>query len=85
MALGGFNGTDPAPTLAEFQDLVDEGAVPYFVSGGGGFGGSDGTSQIAAWVEENFTAQTVGSYTVYDLSQTSGRNATTDTTDTVST
>ena len=53
--------------------------------GSGGFGGSDGTSQIAAWVEENFTAQTVGSYTVYDLSQTSGRNATTDTTDTVST
>lgn len=31
MAVGGFNGTDPAPTLAEFQRLVADGDVHYFI------------------------------------------------------
>jgi 4-amino-4-deoxy-L-arabinose transferase-like glycosyltransferase len=71
MAIGGFNGTDPAPTLAEFQQLVAQGKIHYFVAGGGGFGGGpggDGTSsEISAWVQENFAAQTAGTTTVYDL------------------
>lgn len=78
MAIGGFNGTDPAPTLAEFKELVAQGKIHYFIGSGGGMGfggrgGSDGTSsQIATWVSENFTAQTVGSTTVYDLSTGKG-------------
>ncbi|MEV8373928.1 glycosyltransferase family 39 protein [Kribbella sp. NPDC056861] len=72
MSIGGFNGTDVAPTLAEFQEMVAQGKVHYFVgSGGGGFGGGGrgGTSsEISTWVAENFTAQTVGSSTIYDLS-----------------
>jgi 4-amino-4-deoxy-L-arabinose transferase-like glycosyltransferase len=80
MAIGGFNGTDPSPTLAQFQELVHQGKVHYFIggggAGGGGFGGggfgpggNSGTSaQIRAWVEENFTATTIGGTTVYDLS-----------------
>ncbi|WP_084700976.1 ArnT family glycosyltransferase [Cryptosporangium arvum] len=74
MALGGFNGTDPTPTLAAFQQYVSEGRIHYFVSGGGGFGnrGGEGTSsQITQWVEENFTATTVGGVTVYDLTRPS--------------
>ncbi|MFG1816264.1 ArnT family glycosyltransferase [Kribbella sp. NPDC049174] len=69
MAIGGFNGTDPAPSLAEFQELVAQGKIHYFIgSGGGGMGGRSGTSsEIATWVAENFQAQTVGSTTVYDL------------------
>jgi 4-amino-4-deoxy-L-arabinose transferase-like glycosyltransferase len=69
MAIGGFNGTDPAPSLAEFKELVAQGKVHYFIgSGGGGMGGRSGTSsEIAAWVAENFQSQTVGSTTVYDL------------------
>jgi 4-amino-4-deoxy-L-arabinose transferase-like glycosyltransferase len=40
MAIGGFNGTDPAPTLAQFQRYVREGRIHYFIAGGaGGFGG----------------------------------------------
>ncbi len=45
MAIGGFNGTDPAPSLATFQKDVAEGRIHYFISGGfggfaaGGFGG----------------------------------------------
>jgi hypothetical protein len=44
MAIGGFSGTDPAPTLAEFQKMVSSHEVHYFVAGGfgGGFGGAPG-------------------------------------------
>jgi len=70
MSLGGFNGSDPWPTLAVFQEYVASGQVHWFI-GGGGFGGQNGgastTSEISAWVTENFTAQTVGGVTVYDL------------------
>src|ERR1039457_2386521 len=41
MAIGGFNGTDPHPSLAEFVNLVSEGKVHYFIAGGG-FGGLGG-------------------------------------------
>jgi 4-amino-4-deoxy-L-arabinose transferase-like glycosyltransferase len=72
MAIGGFNGTDPTPTLAQFQQYVREGRVHYFISGGG-FGGGPGgssagtSSAISSWVTSNFTSQTVGGVTVYDL------------------
>jgi hypothetical protein len=43
MAIGGFNGTDPAPTLAQFEKLVAAGDIHYFIASGtggaGGFGG----------------------------------------------
>ena len=75
MAIGGFNGTDPAPTLAQFEQYVSEGKIHYFIaSGGGGGGGSvaqvwavsaeaapaDDASQITSWVESHFTAETAG-------------------------
>ena len=71
MAIGGFNGTDPAPTLAQFQQYVRDGKIHYFIGGGSGpasAGTSSSTaSQISAWVQQNFTATTVGGITVYDL------------------
>ncbi|AZG46079.1 ArnT family glycosyltransferase [Gordonia insulae] len=72
MPIGGFNGTDPSPTLEQFQKLVAEKKIHYFIGGGRGFGGSDTSrpsAQIAAWVQENFTATTVGGATVYDLTR----------------
>lgn len=33
MALGGFNGSDPTPTLEEFQRLVAERRVRFFIAG----------------------------------------------------
>ena len=75
MAIGGFNGTDPAPSLAEFKELVAQGKIHYFIGSGGGgmMGGRDGTSsEIATWVSENFQSQTVGNTTVYDLSTGTG-------------
>lgn len=71
MPIGGFNGSDPSPTLAEFQQLVADGRIHYFigsgVSGMGSMGGSDSAAEIASWVESNYAAQTVGGTTVYDL------------------
>jgi len=78
MAIGGFNGTDPTPTLAQFQKYVAQGKIHYYIaSGGGGFGGGFGggggaggssdSSQITSWVSSHFTAQTIGGVTVYNL------------------
>ena len=46
MATGGFSGSDPAPSLAEFEKLVSGHQIHYFVSGGagGGFAGPPGES-----------------------------------------
>ncbi|MFC4147818.1 glycosyltransferase family 39 protein [Micromonospora mangrovi] len=73
MAIGGFNGSDPSPTLAQFQRYVADGKIHYFL-GGGGFradGGSSASREIAAWVAEHYSATTVDGVTVYDL--TSGK------------
>ncbi|MEU6040435.1 glycosyltransferase family 39 protein [Actinomadura sp. NPDC047616] len=76
MAVGGFNGTDPAPTLERFQAYVTQKKIHYFVGDGmgmgrggmgGAAGGSDAAQRIAQWVQANFTARTVGGVTVYDL------------------
>jgi hypothetical protein len=89
MAIGGFNGTDPSPTLAQFQRYVAEGRIHYFIAGGrggaagggggpaGGPGGGMGSgtaSEITSWVTANFTSRTVGGVTLYDL--TSSTSAT---------
>ena len=80
MAIGGFNGTDNAPTLAQFKAYVAAGKIHYFIAeGGGGFGGFGGRSQggssassdIASWVAANYTSKTIGGTTVYDLTASS--------------
>ncbi|MGI5038439.1 ArnT family glycosyltransferase [Streptomyces sp. JAC128] len=75
MAIGGFNGSDPSPTLARFKKYVEDGEIHYFVSGGmggGGMGGEGSSSRISAWVQENFEEVTVGSATFYDLTRPTG-------------
>jgi 4-amino-4-deoxy-L-arabinose transferase-like glycosyltransferase len=70
MAIGGFNGSDPAPTLEQFQAYVAQGRIHYFLGGGSmgrSMGGSDAARQITAWVEANVAATSVGGSTVYDL------------------
>ncbi len=83
LAIGGFNGSDPSPTLAEFKDLVAaDGSTtssPEATGGRGGPGGMGGpgggasgaSSAITSWVEETFTQTTLDGVTVYDL--TAGR------------
>jgi len=84
MSLGGFNGSDPWPTLAVFQQYVASHQVHWFISGGNGFGGGGGanggssaTSEITSWVTSHFTAQTVDGVTVYDLTAPSATTSST--------
>ncbi|WP_225804493.1 glycosyltransferase family 39 protein [Streptomyces sp. NK15101] len=69
MAIGGFNGSDPAPTLARFQQYVAEGKIHYFIASGGGFGAGGSGAQITSWVESTFEKTTVGGATFYDLTE----------------
>jgi hypothetical protein len=50
--MGGLTGSDPAPTLAQFQDLVAAGKLRFVVLGGGG-GPGRGNSEITTWVQAN--------------------------------
>jgi 4-amino-4-deoxy-L-arabinose transferase-like glycosyltransferase len=70
IGIGGWSGSDNAPTLAQFKQYVAEGKIAYYISGGrgGGRGGSTtSASEIQAWVTANYTATTVGNSTVYSL------------------
>jgi len=69
MAVGGFNRSDPAPTLERFRQYVEAGKIHYFLGGNVsvGAGGSSDSARIASWVEENYPAVTVDQVTVYDL------------------
>jgi 4-amino-4-deoxy-L-arabinose transferase-like glycosyltransferase len=71
MAVGGFNGTDPYPTLAQFQQYVQSGQIHYFLGEGmtmqSNSGGSDVAQQIADWVAATYQSSTVDGVTVYDL------------------
>jgi 4-amino-4-deoxy-L-arabinose transferase-like glycosyltransferase len=71
IAIGGFSGSDPAPTLAQFKALVANGDVHYYIAGGRGGpdGGSGSASEITSWVSSHFTSQTVGGQTIYDLTK----------------
>ncbi|MFJ3029525.1 glycosyltransferase family 39 protein [Curtobacterium sp. NPDC087080] len=73
MAIGGYNGTDPAPTLAEFQALVAAGEVHWFIGGSTSTSGSgsDAAAEIAEWVAAHHEATTVDGVTMYDLTPAS--------------
>ena len=71
-ALGGFNGSDPVLTLAQFKEYVASGKIKYYVtsSNGMGGGGPGGSSEIVSWIKQNATVVSYGGsqYTVYQLS-----------------
>ncbi|MER5205150.1 glycosyltransferase family 39 protein [Streptomyces sp. NPDC002825] len=67
MAIGGFNGSDPSPTLAQFKQYVAEGKIHYFLASGGGFGAGGSSAEITSWVESTFDKTTVDGATFYDL------------------
>ncbi|MDG5485003.1 glycosyltransferase family 39 protein [Mycolicibacterium gadium] len=77
MAIGGFNGTDPAPTLERFQQLVATGQIHYFIADqmmmltgrwGSSSGGSRAATDIAQWVETHYTPLFIDRAAIYDLS-----------------
>ncbi|MGY4708029.1 ArnT family glycosyltransferase [Mycolicibacterium sp. CBM1] len=74
MAVGGFNGTDPAPTLEQFQSYVAQRRIHWFVRSdmpGSMFGtksGSDAAERIQQWVAQTYPSRDIDGVTVYDLS-----------------
>jgi 4-amino-4-deoxy-L-arabinose transferase-like glycosyltransferase len=78
VTIGGFSGSDPAPTLAQLERIVARGELKYVLLSSGGFGGggpgglSSGSAQsISSWVKQHGKAVTgLGSSgaTLYELS-----------------
>jgi 4-amino-4-deoxy-L-arabinose transferase-like glycosyltransferase len=70
MAMGGFTGSDPWPTLERLQQYIASGELRFVVVGGGlgggigGFGGS--SSSVESWVASTCTAVTSVSSSLYD-------------------
>ena len=72
MAIGGFNGSDPYPSLEQFKQYVKGKQIHYYIAGemgGHQMGGSDTATQISQWMAKHYTATTVDGVTVYDLTQ----------------
>ncbi|MGD0069804.1 MAG: glycosyltransferase family 39 protein, partial [Streptosporangiaceae bacterium] len=72
ISIGGWSGTDPSPTLAQFERYVATGQVRYLIASGGtamGGGSAGVAAQITKWVEAHYKKITIGGQTVYDLSQ----------------
>jgi hypothetical protein len=68
MAMGGFNGGDPAPTIDQLKAYVASGQLRYVLVGGGG-GPNGGSSSISDWVTANGTVVAeVGNGSLYDMS-----------------
>jgi 4-amino-4-deoxy-L-arabinose transferase-like glycosyltransferase len=76
MAMGGFMGADPAPTLDELRAYVHDGRLRFVLLGGrgggpGGFFGGDGQGNVATgrndWVQSACRAvDAVGGGSLYD-------------------
>lgn len=74
MAVGGWSGTDPAPSLREFERLVRQHEVHYFIPANprGGFPlgrvyYAIDANRITRWVEAHFRSMAVGGIVLYDL------------------
>jgi len=50
MAMGGFGGSDPAPTVQELEEMAEAGEIKYFLVSGQGMGGN---SEVTEWIQEN--------------------------------
>lgn len=72
MAIGGFSGIDPTPTLSQFQQDVAAGKVAYYVTTSSGSRrgwNARSHADIARWVAFTYAPQRIGGDTVYDLTQ----------------
>ena len=71
MPIGGFNGSDPSPTLQQFQQYVADGRIHWYIVGtlGRSNGGSNSSSLISGWVVGNFHQVTIEGTRFYDLTK----------------
>lgn len=71
MPIGGFNGSDPSPTLTQFQQDVAAGRIHWYIGGrlGHANGGSNSSSLISGWVVGHYTEVTIDGVRFYDLTK----------------
>jgi 4-amino-4-deoxy-L-arabinose transferase-like glycosyltransferase len=76
MAMGGFSGSDPTPTLAELKAYISSGQLRFVMLGGGG-GPGGGNAGVAAernaWIVANCPVVDLGDgtgTTIYDCQET---------------
>ncbi len=68
LAMGGFSGSVPEPTLTHVRQLVSSGQLRFFMLGGSGFGlgmargGGSDAQAIASWVETSCTKVPANDY-----------------------
>lgn len=75
LMMGGFTGSDPAPTLAQLKSLIASGQLKYILVGGGQAGGPMGrgaSSEVTTWVTQHCT-QVSSVSGLYSCSQESTR------------
>ena len=78
MAMGGFNGSDPAPTVQQLATWVAQGRLRFIAVGGNGpgaFGGGDASASArSAWVTSHCAPLTAvaGAGSIYDCDAASG-------------
>ena len=64
MAMGGFSGSDAAPTLSQLQAYVTSGQLRYVLGGNsGGPGGGGSSSDISSWLQSSCTVVDYGGTT----------------------
>lgn len=75
VTIGGFTGSDNAPTVSQLAEMVKNGELKYVLlsttGGGGGPGGGSSSSAIATWVQAHgkaVTAVTTSAGTLYAVS-----------------
>ncbi|MEV2255262.1 glycosyltransferase family 39 protein [Streptomyces sp. NPDC050147] len=69
MAIGGFVGTDPSPTLTQFQQHVTENKIHYLIADSQGAAPHGTSTHIWKWVTTHFQKTTIDGTTLYDLTQ----------------
>ncbi|MHA8138556.1 glycosyltransferase family 39 protein [Lactobacillaceae bacterium Scapto_B20] len=72
MAMGGFNGTDPAITLTQFKKLVKTGQLKYYYSGGKS---GSSNSAIINWIKKNAKKVKASEYGGTTTTTTTGQNS----------
>ncbi|MFD1471034.1 glycosyltransferase family 39 protein [Companilactobacillus mishanensis] len=71
MAMGGFNGTDQAITLAQFKKMVKSGEVKYYYSGGKT---GSANNKIVNWIKKNAKKVSIKGLSTTSLAGKTGSN-----------
>ena len=72
VTIGGFTGSDPAPTVARLEQMVANGELKYVLLGGGfaGPGGGASSQALQAWVQQHgkvVSGVSTGGATLYEV------------------